>query len=395
MEGKQMRILYMDWGSFGRDEQIDAFKSLGNTVILFPFDSHTRRVNEELDTSLSEAIMFNSPDFVFSFNYFPQISNTCQTNNTKYVSWIYDSPYVQLYSKSVINPCNYIFVFDKDIFHEFNSNNINTVYYLPLAADPIRLSKYNNFDFFKKTTAYNKTDIAFVGSLYTEDNQFFDRMTNISDYSKGYLKAIMNAQMNIYGENFIEKLITNELLDDMYNSLHLSPDPDGVETMEYLYSQYVINRKITGLERTSLLKLIGTRYKYDLYTIDPKLSFPNCTNHGKADPIEIAPYVYKTAKINLNITLRSITSGIPLRVFEIIGSGGFLLSNYQNDFSDCYVADEDYVYFDSPDDMMNKIEYYLSHEKERKEIARNGYEKTLVQHTFVHRAETMMKTISS
>lgn len=390
-----MKILYLDWGSYCQSEQIEAFKKLGHSVVMFPFDKHTNRVNKELDESLTDSINIENPDFVFSFNYFIQVSNTCNKLDVKYVSWVFDSPYVQLYSKSVINPCNYIFVFDKNFYYEFNSNKINTVYYLPLASDPIKLSTHNNFDLFKRTTAYNHTDIAFVGSLYTEDHQFFCRMTNISDYTKGYLEAIMTSQMNVYGENFIEQLLTPQLLDDMCNSLHLYPDPDGVETMQYLYAQYVINRRITGIERTRLLNLIGTKHKYDLYTIDKKIKFPNCINHGKADPSTVAPYIYKTAKINLNITLRSITSGIPLRAFEIMGSGGFLLSNYQRDFSDCYVENQDYVYFDSPDDMMNKIEYYLSHEKERLEIARNGYEKTLHKHTFAHRIKQIIEIVSN
>lgn len=384
----------MDWNSFGKNEIIDAFKSAGHSVILFPFDHHTNRIDDELNCQLSNAISERNPDFVFSFNYFPQVSNTCNNFGIRYVSWIYDSPYVQLYSKSIINPCNFVFVFDKDIVQEFSQNGISTVYYLPLAADPERLSKFENFDYFKKTSACNRANIAFVGSLYTEDNQFFDRMKDITEYSKGYLEAIMNVQMNIYGENIIEDLITPGLLDEMYNSLHLSPDPDGVETLKYLYSQYVINRKITGIERTRLLNLIGSKYKYDLYTIDEKIKLPNCINHGKADPLSAAPYVYKSAKINLNITLRSITSGIPLRAFEIMGSGGFLLSNYQRDFSDCYVENQDYVCFESPDDMMSKIEYYLIHEKERTEIAKNGYEKTLKKHTFLHRVNEIINIIS-
>ena len=44
------------------------------------------------------------------------------------------------------------------------------------------------------------------------------------------------------------------------------------------------------------------------------------------------PLVFQNSKINLNITLRSIKNGIPLRAIDIMGAGGFLLTNYQNDF---------------------------------------------------------------
>ena len=104
----------------------------------------------------------------------------------------------------------------------------------------------------------------------------------------------------------------------------------------------------------------------------------------------MAPYVFKHAKINLNISLRSIKSGIPLRAFDIMGAGGFLLTNYQADFADCYEPGEDFVYFESKDDLLNKIEYYLTHEDERTAIARNGFEKTTAYHTYKHRIDEIL-----
>ena len=67
---------------------------------------------------------------------------------------------------------------------------------------------------------------------------------------------------------------------------------------------------------------------------------------------------------------------------DILGAGGFLLTNFQADFLDCFIPDEDFVYFTDPDDMLTKIEYYLSHDKERKEIAVNGHQKVLQNHSF-------------
>lgn len=55
---------------------------------------------------------------------------------------------------------------------------------------------------------------------------------------------------------------------------------------------------------------------------------------GPIDWYSVMPLVFKNTCINLNITLKSIQSGIPLRGMDIMGSGGFLLTNYQNDFLD-------------------------------------------------------------
>ncbi len=76
-----------------------------------------------------------------------------------------------------------------------------------------------------------------------------------------------------------------------------------------------------------------------------------------------------------------------------MGCGGFLLTNYQQDFNDYFIAGTDYVYFDSCDDLLNKADYYLSHEKERREIARNGLEKTQKTSIYEIRIEEIEKII--
>ena len=114
-------------------------------------------------------------------------------------------------------------------------------------------------------------------------------------------------------------------------------------------------------------------------------------NRGSAASFKEACYIFRYSRINLNITLRSIRTGIPLRAFEIIGSGGFLLTNYQEDFLDYFEPGVDYVYYVSYDDLLEKIEYYLTHEEERAQIARNGYEKVKKYHTYKNRFDEMVK----
>ena len=103
---------------------------------------------------------------------------------------------------------------------------------------------------------------------------------------------------------------------------------------------------------------------------------------GAIDYYSEMPYVFANSKINLNITLRSIQTGIPLRGMDILGAGGFLLTSFQSDFLDYFVPDEDFVYYESQEDLVEKVEYYLSHEKQRKEIAHNGHEKAKKNHSF-------------
>ena len=47
----------------------------------------------------------------------------------------------------------------------------------------------------------------------------------------------------------------------------------------------------------------------------------------------------------------------------------------KEDFYDFFVPGEDMVMYESIDDLSHKCNYYLTHESERADIARRGYEK--------------------
>ncbi|MBD5524395.1 MAG: glycosyltransferase [Lachnospiraceae bacterium] len=382
-----MKILFIEWASFGNNDMKEAFTAEGHTVVSYPFSNKDSRRDEVVEKDFSAFLHREVPDVVFSFNYFPVISVVCKQENIRYISWIYDSPYVMLYSYTTINPCNTIYVFDRELYMEFHNAGIQTVHYLPMAANTERLDKIVP----AATTSgipYSY-DVSFVGSLYTEEHNFFDRMTSLSDYTKGYLDALMASQMKVQGYNFIQESLA-PIMDDLYRALPMDPNPDGVESREYLYAQYVINRKITGLERDELLHAAARHFHFDLFTPNRDYTIPNLTNHGTVDYYQQMPMVFKQSRINLNISLRSIKSGIPLRAFDIMGSGGFLLSNFQADYLDNFIPGEDFDYYESKEDFINKINYYLTHEEERIAIAKSGHDKIAAGHTFRHRVREML-----
>lgn len=380
-----MKILYIEWACFGDKDIKDAFVAEGHDYVCFDLPAGRNfRNDDKTESDFLSALHNEVPDAVFSFGYYPIISKVCNKENIRYVSWIYDNPYIMLYSYTVLNPCNVIYVFDKELYSEFHNAGIKTVHYMHLAVNTERLSTMGCSPYSSMPYAY---DISFVGSLYTEENNFFDQMTTLSDYTKGYLDALMAAQMKVQGYNFIQESL-NPVMDDLYKAFPMEPNKDGLETEEYFYAQYVVNRKITALERSDLLSAVSRIHTLDLFTRDEGYTLPNVRNHGIVDYYE-APKVYRQSRINLNITLRSIKSGIPLRAFDIMGSGSFLLSNFQADFLDIFIPGEDFVYYESRDDLLRKIIYYLEHEEERQAIACNGYQKVAAAHTFRHRVREM------
>ena len=133
--------------------------------------------------------------------------------------------------------------------------------------------------------------------------------------------------------------------------------------------------QVTNYERIRLLKLLSTIPDCTINLFSPhNLADTSLTFKGPIDYMSEMPYVFKTSKINLNITLKCIQSGIPLRALDIMGCGGFLLSNYQAEMTEFFRPGIDFVSYGSMDEAKDLAKYYLSHEEERKTIAQNGCE---------------------
>lgn len=374
-----MRILYIDWPCFGKVDVQFTLEQAGHEFVPFFHEGYQDRNNPEFDKVFREFVGDTQYDCCFSFNYFHIVSNNCKDLGIKYIAALYDSPYVMLYSYSLINPTNYVFMFDKQEYLKLKNEGINTVYYSPLPVNSTIIDFLMEKPFDRNKLS---AEVSFVGSLYNEDHNFFDRLANANDYTKGYLDAIMEAQLKVQGYNFIEEVLTPDIIAELQRVSPYRSTPSGTETPEYIYSNYFIDRKLTSIERQRLLSAVAKHCQLKLYTINRDAVIPNAVNMGAVDYYSEMPYVFANSKINLNITLRSIQSGIPLRAMDIMGAGGFLLTNFQADFLDYFIPDEDFVYYESEEDLIDKVNYYLSHEKERLEIAHNGHEKVKANHSF-------------
>ncbi len=391
-----MKILFLNWNGYGNRDIIDSFNRMREqgkdiALIIYPFDAHVDRDDREFLDKFFSDLEIEVPDIVFSFNYFPIVSKACQKAGVKYVSWVYDNPAVVLYSYTLINPCNYVFLFDSQMYESFARQGIKTVYYLPLAA---ATERYEKITLSEKELSKWGSDVSFVGGMYNDRGNFYDRIKDkLSDYTRGYLEGLMRAQMEIDGANIVESMLRKDVLDEMVEALGLKPNYDGVESLEYLYSNYVLNRKITSVERSEIIRLLGEHFNVKLYTNDANFEAPGVQNLGQIDYYEEMPYIFKASSINLNITLRSIQRGIPLRAMDIMGCQGFLLTNYQEDLLRFFSPGEDFVYYESRQDLLDKVDYYLEHEDERKEIARRGYEKVCAEHTYEQRLQEILDIV--
>ena len=70
------------------------------------------------------------------------------------------------------------------------------------------------------------------------------------------------------------------------------------------------------------------------------------------------------------------------------------MTNFQAELPLYFTEGEDLVCFDGIDDLCEKTNYYLTHEDERLQIAKNGYEKAKKHHSYVDRIQTILSVIA-
>ena len=155
----------------------------------------------------------------------------------------------------------------------------------------------------------------------------------------------------------------------------------------------ILRKKVTVNERHEILRKMGKCFDTVLYTMPGAKSIEGVCNLGVVGYMDKMPRVFHRSKINLNITLRSILSGVPLRVLDILAAGGFLITNYQEEIAEYFVDGEDLVIAYTPEDMLEKTAYYLEHEDERKQIAVGGQKKVMQNFAYTNLLPEILNSI--
>lgn len=384
-----MRILYYDWDEFNGKDCRDAMMRLGHQldtirIVNMKYDL-TPEIEKAFDDKLSNGAL--APyDLVYSFDYFPNISEICQKRGIPYVSWVFDCPHYTLDSHTVNNSVNHIFLFDRKLYINMYSKGVTTVHYSPLGVNAQRLSALcDELDAETDGRMVYEHDVCFLGSLYDNEYNFYDQVNYLPPKIKGYVDAVIASQERVFGADFFTE-------DAIFSDEHVRQLREYIkfeETGKYEINydnviRDILRKKVTVNERHHILAEMGKHFDTVLYTDSSAKEIPGVANLGIASYETKMPRAFRRSKVNLNMTLRSILSGIPLRVLDILAAGGFLITNFQEEIAEYFVDGQDLVIAYTPEEMVQKTAYYLEHDEERQAIARNGQEK--VRRNFAYTA---------
>jgi len=165
------KILLYGWNDLNDTILRRNLEDMGYEVI--PFTKKFQ--NYDMDGGFSMALMMeihkHQCTLCFSYNYIPIISSICDVVGIPYVSWVFDSPNLTLFSKTVYQKSNYIFVFDRKTHKSLLDRGVERCFYMPLAVD------VEGFEENVRGAFSEQYEVSFVGSLYTNQFNYFDQIT--------------------------------------------------------------------------------------------------------------------------------------------------------------------------------------------------------------------------
>jgi spore maturation protein CgeB len=231
-------------------------------------------------------------------------------------------------------------------------------YYMPFAANP---------DFYKPAKGYKTPGAAFIGSTY-----------GIRPY---YLWRVLqnNIDLKVYGSGwkFDPKKRYRRVLRKFYS--HWQNLIAGTDESLRFHDNSM---------RLEIINKLNENYPENLFTALDDDQYQKVLSES-----EIIININESRR-NQDFLDPDLITGCNLRDFETTMSGSFLLTQYSETIKDFFVEGDEMVSFINEIDLVEKIKYYLGHEREREKIASNGYSRSHADHTWQKRYNKFLNEIT-
>src|SRR6478735_1341828 len=107
-----------------------------------------------------------------------------------------------------------------------------------------------------------------------------------------------------------------------------------------------------------------------------------------------------SSKINLGLLHEQVSGAssgdkITSRTFHIPGAGGFMIHERTEEIGNYFIEDKEIVCFESVDELVKKVGYYLAEEQHRNSIATAGFHRAQADHALDHRAKQVLSMLIS
>jgi spore maturation protein CgeB len=265
---------------------------------------------------------------------------------------------------------------DRSAYKDLANLNVALIEEVDAFKPDIFFSVQMNYEIWLETLYILKArcDLATI-SWATDDSWKYKQVSRFIGHGYDAMATTYDYIVDLYKADCIEHVILTQWA---ANSNKLQA-PNSARKCKYLVSfigsAYGSRRKLVNALRARGIQVICFGY-----------GWPN----GPVDADKIAQIV-RDSVISLNFANSYGENQIKARVFEVTGAGGFLMTEFAKAIDLFFEPGKEIIVYHSFNDLVTKINYFLSHHEERDAIAKAGFIRTVRDHTYEIRLAALIE----
>jgi spore maturation protein CgeB len=284
-----------------------------------------------------------------------------------------------------VNDKSWHFCIEYDNIVDFQILGINRVYHIFHASEFTKSSMNNESNY----------DISFVGHILPDFGEIYKSSQNIVSLpafhhvSAGFWNRLINLDLKLKQSPYNQVGLSDKNLNNISNFKN---------KFEYIYLAVLLNPCFRGeiLQRLKnpQIDIIGGYPGYMSGIMAKRvIQKSGVIYHPPTQNYAEAQSIYATSKINLNITSWQFDDAVVNRVIDVGAAGGFILTDWKSDLRRVTSVHEE-ISYKTIEELNYKIDYYLSHEKERLEIAEQLHQDITTNNSYEQIVNYMLSKVS-
>jgi spore maturation protein CgeB len=367
-----MRILYVgmkyDYGkpvqgySFEHYNFYHSLFNMGHEILYFDFMTLMQEHGKEwMNRRLLDVVEAEKPDLMFTVLFTEELDKTgirtiSENTDTVTLNWFCDDHWrFDNFSRHWASCFNWVITTAKSALPKYREIGYKNVIKSQWGCNPF---------LYRKINLPLKYDVTFVGQPHG------DRRRTIQ------LLREAGIDFRAWGIGWDSGRLSQEEMIRVFNQSRINLNLSNASV--YIQNDPIMNKAIGSIARSLDFVPFGSRIR----TLGA-----HCILAMKSREVKT-----KNAG-RTNDTCQNNSDQIKGRNFEIPGCGGFTLTGKADNLDEYYEIGKEVVCFKDTNDLVDKVHYYLKNEDERMVIAQAGYERTIREHTYVHRFTEIFRHI--
>lgn len=331
-----------------------------------------------------------SPERVITVNYDAHITETCHELGLPLVVWDVDTTTDRTPTPPRSKGDLRVYTLHEEHVDQLRSAGFDEVGHLPLAINtdmryPIQTSG-----------ELGSIPVAFVGSSLVEPAARFRRLflqlyasfdccgNESFEETEERLESVLRAERKDYATYVTGDLVEKEFGEFLKAALRSgTPEDPRKWVAEVVASQKRVSY-ITALADQGIHVWGDDGWKQ----VEAKC--PGLTFHGVADPGKEVTEVYCNADINVDINRIYQPEAIPLRVFDVLACGGFIIAEHSKALEKQFEIGKELVTYRTITELVDLVAHYRENPEEAAAMAKRGLEAVRARHTMRSRVGQLL-----